>query len=55
MALNITPEVRKKLEEDMAKAEPYDDDDPILDQFDGDRDDDRMMATIAKNILEGRL
>ncbi len=43
-------------EELLKKAEPYDEDDPILLQFDGDdQDDDRMMATIAKKILEGKL
>lgn len=39
----------------MASAEPYALDDPILKRFDGERDENRVEATIAKMILEGKL
>ena len=52
MERGITPEQRKKLEEDAASAEPYTPDDPEYDQFDGDVDFARLHATIAKEILD---
>ena len=55
MASNLSPEHRAFFEEVLAKAEPYDEDDSIMMQFDGDCDMDRVMATLAKMILEGRL
>lgn len=56
MVRNLSPEDRAFFEELLKKALPYDEDDPILLQFDGKgQDNDRMMATIAKGILEGRL
>lgn len=56
MACDLSPEQKAFFEELLKKAVPYDDDDPILLQFDGEEQDhDRMMATIAKGILEGRL
>ena len=55
MAHVLTEEERKELLEYIEKYEPYDDDDPIIHRFDGDeRDDHRMMATIAKRSLEGK-
>ena len=56
MEPNLSPDDRAFFEELLKKAVPYDDDDPILLQLDGEEQDhDRMMATIAKGILEGRL
>lgn len=54
-AAQLTPKERAELEAMLAKAKPYDEDDPIVNQFDGERDHDRMMATIARKILDGRL
>ena len=56
MGSNLSPEDKTFFEELLKKAEPYGDDDPIVRTFDGEwQDHDRMMATIAKGILEGRL
>lgn len=55
MASDLSPEDRAFFEALLAKAEPYDENDPIVDQLDGERDHDRMMALIAKEILEGKL
>lgn len=55
MVSNLSPEDKAFFKDLLAKAEPYDDDDPILEQLDGEQDPDRMMATIAKGFLEGRL
>ncbi len=55
MAHILTEEERNELLEYIAKyGPPYDDDDPILQQFDGECDHERMMATAAKRILEGK-
>lgn len=54
MAHVLTEEERNELLEYIAKHKPYDDDDPILLRFDGECDHERMMATIAKRILEGK-
>ena len=51
----LTPEERAYWESLLALAEPYAEDDPILDLFDGELDHDRMAATIAKRALEGKL
>lgn len=56
MASNLSPEDRAFFEAILAKAEPYDEDDPIANTLDAkDRDPDRMNALLAKMILEGRL
>ncbi len=55
MASDLSPEDRAFFEAILSKAEPYPEDDPIWDTFDGERDHDRAMATIAKMALEGRL
>ncbi len=55
MACSLSPEQRAYFEEILKKAEPYPEDDPIWDTLDGERDHDRVMATIAKMALEGRL
>ena len=56
MGSNLSPEDKTFFEELLKKAEPYGDDDPIVRTFDGEgQDHDRMMATIAKGILEERL
>ena len=52
MVFSLTKEEYDRLVEIMSRSEPYDDDDPMLDEFDGDSTDlDRMNATIARNIL----
>lgn len=55
MAYVLSPDERKQFEEMLRKAEPYPEDDPVWDVWDGERDHDRAMATIAKMALEGRL
>lgn len=55
MGRDLSPEERTYFEKVLAKAEPYPEDDPIWDVFDGERDHDRAMATFAKMALEGRL
>ena len=55
MALNLTTEQRKKLEEILAIAEPYPDDAEELHTLDGERKPDhvyRWNATMAKKFLE---
>lgn len=51
----LSPKDRAFFESVLAKAEPYPEDDPIWDIWDGERDHDRAMATIAKMVLEGGL
>ena len=52
MVSPLTKEKYDRLIEIMNRAEPYDDNDPILELYDGDeRDSDRMMATIARKFL----
>ncbi len=55
MALDMSEEVRKSLEKIAASAEPYPEDAPELHVLDGDLDTDRMMATLAKGVLEGKI
>lgn len=52
MALNLSKAERDRLRNDLKKAEPYEEDAPILCTFDGkDMDFDRWCATIAKKFL----
>lgn len=52
----LTEDDKKWCEDIMKKHKPYDDDDPIMQQFDGeDKEPMRRMATIAKKFLEGKL
>ncbi|MBE6759681.1 MAG: hypothetical protein E7554_06280 [Ruminococcaceae bacterium] len=52
MVFPLSKEEYDKLVEIMNRAEPYDDDDPILEEFDGDSTDHaRMQATMARNCL----
>lgn len=52
----LTPEQRAQLEAQVAKAEPYDEDDPITNMpHHPDFDNARMSALIAKMLLEGKL
>ena len=51
MALNLSEGDEKRLERDLAAAEPYDEDAPELRTFDGKVDFARMRATMAKKIL----
>lgn len=55
MAHILTDSERKELEEYLKKHEPYDENDPVMRQFDGESDIYRSMATIAKKLLEGKL
>lgn len=55
MGSDLSPADRAFFEAVLAKAEPYPEDDPIWDVWDGERDHARVMATIAKKALEGRL
>jgi len=52
MARLLTADERAELLEDIAKAEPYALDDPIIYCLDGEQDSARMMATIAKKLLD---
>ena len=52
MAHTLTDTEREELLEYLKHHEPYDENDPILLRFDGECDNGRMMATIAKKILE---
>lgn len=51
-ALNLSKADREWLEADLRAAEPYDPGDPALGTFDGDIDDARFRATMAKRFLE---
>lgn len=54
MVLNLSDADRKELEADLAAAEPYDEDDPVLNTLDGDineLDFARFYATMAKKFL----
>lgn len=52
MALNLSEDDKKRLEYDLAAAEPYDEDAPELRTLDGEVDFARMRATMAKKFLE---
>ncbi len=52
MGCGLSPEDREYFEQLLKKAESYAEDDPIVRQLDGQRDRDRMLATIAKKILD---
>ena len=55
MASTLSPEDKALFEEWLAKAEPYPDDDPAINTWDGAYEPARMRATIAKRALDGRL
>ena len=55
MAFNLSPEDKAFWEALLEKAEPYSNDDPELSTLDGDYDPKRMMATLAKRALDGKL
>ena len=52
MALSLSDEKRAVHMEMLRIAEPYPEDDPVLNTLDGDSDSDRMLATIAKKWLD---
>ncbi len=52
MDLNITKSKIDELRQCIKKYKPYEEDDPILEMFDGKCDVYRMKATTAKRILE---
>lgn len=52
MVRTLSDEDRKWCEDILSKYEPYDEDDPIMNQFDGeDKEPMRGMATLAKKFL----
>ena len=52
MEQDISPETREKLKKMLEKATPYTPSDPEYDQFDGNTDEDRANATLAKIVLD---
>ena len=52
MALNLSVDDRKRLERDLAAAEPYDEDAPELRTLDGEVDIARIRATMARKFLK---
>ena len=51
MAYILTADERAHFEEQLAAAQPYDDDDPEWNMFDGEVDEARASATLAKQGL----
>ena len=51
-SLESTLERKKRLEKCLQAAEPYEDDDPAWNMWDGNCDIDRLMATLAKKALQ---
>ena len=52
MVLNLAVDDRKRLERDLAAAEPYDEDAPELRTLDGEVDIARIRATMARKFLK---
>ena len=52
MVLNLSVDDRKRLERDLAAAEPYDEDAPELRTLDGEVEIARIRATMARKFLE---
>ena len=52
MESNLSKSEIEALKKALEKATPYDADDPIWNDFDGERDNDRVAASFAKRILE---
>lgn len=52
MVLNLSVDDRKRLERDLAAAEPYDEDAPELRTLDGEEDIARIRATMARKFLK---
>ena len=52
MVLNLSVDDRKRLERDLAAAEPYDEDAPELRTLDGEVDIARIRATMARKFLK---
>ena len=55
MGSPMSEELRKSMEEIAASAEPYDDDSPEMNTFDGGGDIQRFLATLAKKVLNGEI
>lgn len=55
MASNLTDEQKKMLEDMLSKAEPYTDQELNQQEYDSPIDIDRIKATRAKLILEGKV
>ena len=49
----MSPERREELEKIAASAEPYGDDAAEMNTFDGGGDVNRMLATLARKVLNG--
>ncbi len=52
MEHNLSKSEIEALKKALEKATPYDADDPIWNDFDGERDNDRVAASFAKRILD---
>lgn len=52
---NIPAAEKRRLKALIRQHKPYPDDAPELNTFDGDADIDRLMATLAQDMLKGRL
>ena len=52
MVLNLSVDDRKRLERDLAAAEPYDEDAPELRTLDDEVDIARIRATMARKFLK---
>ena len=55
MASDISEKLKADLERVALSAEPYPDDAPEMHVLDGEVDHARMMATLAKGVLEGKI
>ena len=51
MASELSAEAIERLKKSLAAAEPYDDDDPEYNMFDGGADPSRAAAALARDIL----
>lgn len=55
MVPDMPEETRKACEELLRRAEPYPEEAPELGVLDGDAAPDRLAATMAKRLLDGRI
>lgn len=55
MASSLSKEDREKYEKYIQEHEPYPEDAPEMNTFDGEGDPERSMATLLKMLLEGKI
>ena len=55
MASDISEETKRACEELLRRAEPYPEDAAELHVLDGDADPDRLAATMARRLLDGKI